>query len=86
MGNQEWTIHKHLHHWCTHYTGRIQTYQRQKHITQAEDKHTKDKNTLHRQKTNIPKTKTHYTGRRQTYQRQKQNKENKDKNKTSKNN
>ena len=30
MGNQEWTIHKHLHHWCTHYTGRRQTYQKQK--------------------------------------------------------
>jgi hypothetical protein len=73
----------------THYTGRRQTYQRQKHITQEEDKHTKDKNTLHRKKTNIPKTKTHYTGRRQTYQRQKhitqeEDKHIKDKNKTKK--
>jgi hypothetical protein len=42
MGNQEWTIHKHLHHWCTHYTGRRQTYKKKN--KENKDKNQKSKN------------------------------------------
>jgi len=44
MGNQEWTIHKHLHRCCAHYTGRRQTYQKQKQNKENKDKNKTSKN------------------------------------------